>query len=167
MLRVSAFVLFVVCGSLIGFFLSDRLRSVRDSCREIQAMLIQISVLVRYKCMNVYEIFHELKNSDAYPDLVFLDKLPDEYIPGVDFHYIWNESVRGDIQLGAEEKSCLIAFGESFGISDTEGQLMSIEAALESVRSLENRRSEEYLQKSKLFRSVGMLFGAMIGIMLI
>ena len=61
----------------------------------------------------------------------------------------------------------LISFGKTFGTSDTEGQLLSAEQASERIYDIEKQRSEEYLKKGKLFRSVGVLFGIMAGIMIV
>ena len=44
---------------------------------------------------------------------------------------------------------------------------MTIQSAIETMSSIESRRSEEYLKKGRLYRSIGALFGLMTGIILV
>ena len=167
MLRLIAFICFVSAGAVAGNALSDKLKQNRENTREIHSMLIQISALIRYKALDVFEIVHELCISGNYKNLEFLQHLPDRYEPGTDFREQWVQEVTADRNLNDDERSLLLSFGSVLGTSDAEGQLMSVEAALETVRTLEVRRSEEYQQKGRLYRSLGMLFGTMAGIMII
>lgn len=164
MLKIVAFMCFFSAGTIYGLVLSDKLKKMRDNCREIHSMLMQISVMIRYKRLNVYEIFHELNNSKSFAGLGFLKNLPENYEAGSDVHSLWRDAVSNDIYIGGEEKNILLSFGSVLGTSDAEGQIMSIDSIAESVKVLEVKRSEEYLKKGKLYRSLGMLFGTMAGI---
>lgn len=167
MVRIFACICFVLAGAVVGFILSDKLKLKRESSREIHSMLVQISSLIRYQRLNVYEIVHELNSCKNYKYLDFLTRLPERYNPGEDFHEQWSGSLMTDRYLSEDERSLLLNFGSVFGTSDVEGQLMYIESSLESVKALEQRRSEEYQQKGRLYRSLGILFGTMVGIMFI
>lgn len=162
-----AFICFVFAGAIIGVKLSDRLRAGRDCCREIHAMLTQICVMIRYRSLDVYEIIRELHTSEVCGNLEFLRNLPDVYEPGTNFHDVWDKAVSEDDLLSGEERSILLSFGSTLGTSDADGQISSAESAIERIRELERIRSEEYSRKGKLYRSVGMLFGTMVGILII
>ena len=61
----------------------------------------------------------------------------------------------------------MIDFGNFFGTSDIEGQLTSIDSSLERLHEIQKVRCEDYKRKGKLYRSIGMLFGVMAGIIVI
>ena len=53
------------------------------------------------------------------------------------------------------------------GTTDTEGQLKGISDIRTRVECLYNKRRNEYDKKGKLYRSIGLLTGAALGIMII
>jgi len=167
MLKMIAFVLFVLCGAVGGFTLSEKLRIRRDSCRAVCEMLHRISMLIRYRKMDMFEIIRELKSCKEYSNLHFLSELPDYYEPCDDFHKLWENAVQSDRNLETEERNCLVSFGHALGKSDIEGQLLSIDGTCEIIKDIQQRCNEEYLRKSKLYKSVGVLLGTMTGIMII
>lgn len=167
MLKVLGAFFLVFAGAVLGASKSEELKVRCTACHEIRELLTQISVLVRYRGLDVYEISRELVTSDRFKQLEFLKKLPSEYKPDIDFRVKWAEAVNSDSCIGADEKKLLCSFGAGLGTSDTQGQLMSIEGTIEALRRIEDKRSEEYSRKGKLYRSLGMLFGVMTGILLI
>lgn len=167
MVKIIGFICVVLCGAGGGAIMSEKLRHLRESSRQIHGMLIQVSVMIRYRALNVYEIVRELHCSGSYPELEFLRELPESYEAGADFTELWAKAVENDNGIGAEEKRLLTAFGAELGTSDIDGQLMTIQSAIESMSGIESRRSEEYRAKGRLYRSIGALFGLMTGIVLI
>lgn len=167
MFKVAAFICFVFAGAVVGTVFSDKLRQSRDYCRKIVSMLSDISVMIRHRALDVYEIVSELRYSGVYENVQFLYKLPEQYKTGENFHELWRTVLSDDLSLNDEERAILLNFGNSFGTSDIEGQLMNISAALEHFKVLELKRSEEYTRKGKMYRSIGLLFGMMAGIMIV
>ena len=167
MIKILIFAVFFVMGTLAGICVADKLRQYRDTAHEIHAMLDHISVLVRYRGLDVYEICSELKNSDSYRHLNFIEKLPTNFVPGENFHELWRDSVTCESGIGSDENKCLVSFGNVLGTSDTDGQISAIETVIESIKLIEHRRDDEFRQKNRLYRSVGMLFGTMAGNMYI
>ena len=167
MLRITACLCIVLIGGICGMAMSDKLKKRRDCCREIQAVLTRISSFIRYRELNVYEIVSELRETSAVKKLKFIERLPTSYETGEDFHDSWEEELKRDEYIPEEEKEVLMEFGKAHRTSDTEGQLLSAEQASERIYNIEKQRSEEYLKKGKLFRSVGVLFGIMAGIMIV
>lgn len=165
MIKLFAFLCFLIAGTVWGIAMSDRLRRKRELCECVRSMLMQISVMIRYKALTVYEIVCELHCSDLCSRLNFLKSLPESYETGKNFRKIWSDSILSDTEIPDEEREILLSFGSTLGTSDIEGQVASIDAALEKIGMIQSRRSKEYQQKGKLYRSVGMLFGIMAGIM--
>ncbi len=167
MLRFTVFLLFVLCGGAAGFGLSERLRMRRELCRELCDMLRKIAVLVRFRRMDIFEIIRELKASEEYSRINFISMLPDNYQPGMNFQSQWVHAVQSDSGLWKEERECLTSFVYSFGSTDTEGQLLSIECTAEAISSIYRQCSEDYRQKDRLYKSVGILLGMMTGIIIL
>ena len=70
-------------------------------------------------------------------------------------------------ELPAEEREILAELGEMLGRTDIEGQLAELSVLEERVRCLENERRTVCSQKGRMYRSVGVLFGVMVGILVI
>lgn len=167
MVKVFGFICIVLCGAGGGAIKAEKLHKLRETSRQLHAMLIHISVMIRYRALNVYEIVRELRSSEWYSELEFIGELPESYGEGEDFSELWSKAVGNDSGIGTEEKRLLTAFGAELGTSDVDGQLMTILSVIESMSSIESRRTEDYLKKGRLYRSVGILFGLMTGIILI
>ena len=80
---------------------------------------------------------------------------------------MWKDAVNSQKNLPEDIKRILNDFGSTLGQSDIEGQLVAIGAIAENAEILEKKYSEMYSQKGRLYRSVGMLFGVMVGILII
>lgn len=166
-LKLLASLMFSAAGALIGISTSEKLKENRDICREIGEMLRISAIMIRYRRLNVYDLAVELKSSESLSHLTFLKNLPEKYVQGENFHSLWQIQVEKQNELQNEERKLLSDFGRILGASDAQGQLTSIESLEAELQQLEKKRSDCYLQKGKLYRSVGVLFGVMIGILVI
>lgn len=167
MIRLLAAFLFTAAGAAAGASLSLRLREEREICREIGDVLRSSALQIRYRGMDVYELSSGLKCKSGLDDLTFLRELPDSYSYGEDFHERWKSALDNQPRLPDEERRLLSRFGELLGTSDIDGQLASISLLEAELSGLEAKREENYLRKGKLFRCVGVLVGAMTGILII
>lgn len=165
--KLLAALMFSTAGAIIGISGSERLKQNRDICRAIGEMLRVSAIMIRYRRMNVYDLVGELKSSESLSQLAFLKNLPERYVQGENFHDLWQYHLQKQDDLENEEKKLLSEFGRIIGASDSKGQLTSIEALEAELQQLEKKRSECYLQKGRMYRSVGMLFGVMVGILVI
>ncbi|MDE6091821.1 MAG: stage III sporulation protein AB [Ruminococcus sp.] len=165
--RIVAAILFSVAGGIAGISFSERLKMELEMCRSIRDMFIHSAMLIRCRAIDVYSLGSELKRNGQLFRLTFLQKIPECYTQGDNFHEIWKNAVNSQKNLPSDEKKILCDFGEVLGRSDIEGQIVSINALEEMAVTLEKKRSESYSQKGKLYRSVGMLFGVMVGILVI
>lgn len=129
-------------------------------------MTDETATLIRYRSLTVREIFLMLKENRTYSDLLFLQNadFSDKSRPVGE---IWQESIDSDFTLSSEEKKLLIQLGRQLGTTDTEGQLSVISVFNESLDTMIEKQSEKYAVKGKLCRSMGILAGAMAGILII
>ncbi len=165
--RIIAAIMFSVAGAVAGISFSERLKNELELCRNIREMLLTSAVIIRCRADDVYKIGAELRHDKSLEKLTFLQKLPENYNPEGNFREIWTDAVNSQKNLPEDAKRILCEFGTTLGQSDIEGQLVSIGALGENAEILEKKYSEMYSQKGRLYRSVGMLFGVMVGILII
>lgn len=165
--RIISAVLFAFAGATAGISFSERLKLNRDFCRNIHEILLDTAMIIRCRADDVYSISAELKRNNQFRGFTFLQAIPEKYNPEENFREIWINAVKSQKNLPDDAKSLLCDFGTVLGQSDIEGQLDSMEALTENAVILEKKHSEIYAQKGRLYRSVGMLFGIMIGIIII
>lgn len=163
--RLAAAVMFTAAGTMCGVHFSEKLRSGRELCRSITALIIRCSCLIRALGLDVYRLSDELSRS-GFEQLSFIDKLPREYVYGVTFSQSWKNAV--DTQtMENEERGLLIRLGNILGTSDIDGQVAALSVLQSEAEQLSNRRGQAYITKSRLYRSSGALFGIMLGIIII
>ena len=165
--RIISAIMFTVAGGTAGIYFSEKLKSDRDFCRNIHEMLMNTAVIIRCSAVDVYSISTELKNNKKFQRLVFLKSIPEKYNPEEDFREIWVKAVKSQKNLPEDVRNLLCDFGQILGQSDIEGQLVSIETLTEKAGILEKNYSDVYVQKGKLYRSIGILFGILTGILII
>lgn len=167
LLRLMAAIMFALAGAALGFSKADRLRENLEICRETSALAEKSAILIRYQGLNVYELSSELKKSSDLSLLSFIKALPEAFFEGENFHLQWKEAVNSQPDIPDEERKLILRLGEILGTSDIEGQLVSIDGIKQELSELEKRRSGCFIQKGRLYRSVGTLFGVMAGILVI
>ena len=160
-LKVIAAIMFSLAGAAIGFSKADRLREKLEICRETAMLVEKSAILIRYQGLSVYELSANLKNCSGLSSLSFIKALPEN------FYAQWKSAVNSQTDIPDEERKLILRFGEILGTSDIEGQLASIESIKQELSALEKRRSDCFIQKGRLYRSVGTLFGVMTGILVI
>lgn len=159
--------MFTIAGGTAGIYFSERIKSDLDFCRNIHEMFMNTAVIIRCSADDVYMISAELKNNKKFQRLIFLQAIPEKYNPEDNFREIWTDSVKSQKNLPDDVKGLLCDFGNVLGQSDIEGQLASMETLTEKACVLEKKHYDIYVQKSRLYKSVGVLFGIMTGILII
>lgn len=69
--------------------------------------------------------------------------------------------------LKAEERNILSELGRNIGKSNTEGETAVLALAQTRLESVLESASEEKKRKGRLYRTLGIMLGAAVGIMLI
>ena len=165
-LRIISAVMFTLAGGLTGALKSANLRKKVFVCREIETMLDKIIFLIRYNSPDVYSICIELKKC-GFEYIEFVEKLPEEFRCGEDFHAIWGSLAESDTLLNGEELETVKRTGTLIGTADTFSTLNSLEVIREELVLLRRSREEECAKKGRVYRSCGVLIGAMTGIMIL
>ena len=165
--RIISAIMFTIAGTVTGIYFSERLKSDLDFCRNIREMFMNTAVIIRCSAVDVYSIGSELRKNKKFQRMDFLKTIPEKYSPFNNFREVWINAVKSQKNLPDDVQGLLCDFGYVLGQSDIEGQLASIATLTEKADILEKNYSDIYNQKGKLYRSIGILFGIMTGILII
>lgn len=152
-------------GAFIGLYQSGKLKR-REAClSEIVRFLEEFGVQISYRSLPVEQLIHETNRAESgFINLV--DKKLSE-IKHNDWHSAWNQAVEETSELNKEDKELLFSLGSQLGSSDVSGQV----ALLEMNKNLFSRKLTEAIgensKKGKMYRSVGVLAGLGIAVIII
>ncbi len=166
MLRLIAAFLFTAAGSLCGMISSVKLSERKEICSEVSLLFRETGFMIRHQGRSVYEIAAALKRDKILRSLTFLQELP-ESIGSGGFRRKWASAVSGQKNIPSDVRKLLLEAGEMLGRSDIDGQLTELDVLAEKASLAEREMSGECSRKSKLFRSVGLLAGMMLGLMIV
>ncbi|NLK70620.1 MAG: hypothetical protein GX286_04185 [Clostridiales bacterium] len=167
MLKLIGVMLLVCATGYTGLSMSASLKERIRRLELIRKMVDEITILIRHRALTVMEIIDELTANSSYAELTFLHKAKSGIIPEVSFHYAWENAVKKDNKLLNEEKTELISLGNFLGSSDTEGQISALTIYKDKFNSLIEYANEIYDKKGKLYRSLGVLSGVFVAILLV
>ncbi len=166
-LRIFSALIFTAIGGIIGFSMADKLNESCVICEEIGELFRQTVFFITYRQDDIYAICRKLKSDNELKHLTFLRNLPENYNTGEDFRELWSNAVESQKNLDTEENSLLMHFGCILGKSDAQSQAESISALQKELERIMSIRRENLLKKGRLYRSTGLLFGIMAGILVI
>jgi len=167
MFKYAGVVIIIAVTSFAGCYFSSALKTRLVNLKKINFLIDEIIILLRYKASTVYEITDYLVRSERFADFDFLGKINvDEKFS---FQQNWSKSIK------ANPPSCLKAcdleilgdIGKNLGTSDIEGQLSMLSLQRAELETLIMSAEADCERKSKLYRSLGVLVGAFISVMLI
>lgn len=166
LIRSVGAIFIALIGAFAGIACSEKLKNRIAVCLEIEMMLRDAETIIRCTGYDVYGIVSALKAKSSRKTC-FLYELSDRYTENKDFRSEWQDAVENDRNISADEKAVLIDFGLQLGTTDIEGQLSNIGFLIHRIHSVYEERTAEYAGKGKLYRSIGMLAGAALGIIII
>ena len=167
MLKYICIVMIVSVSAMGGIYFSSALKNRVISLKRINYMLEEIYIMLRYRSATVYEIAETLCNDERFAGLDFLKEL--KFSAENSFQESWCRAVEKNIPRGLKKSDCelLINIGRKLGTSDLEGQLGAVKLRQAETAAAVSSAEEEYSRKAKLYRTLGVLTGVFIAIMLV
>jgi len=166
---LGAFVL-ISATSIIGFSLANDCSKRPRALRELQSLLQMLENEISYLSNLLSEAFNRIyegTNSDTA--ILFRETAKKLETKGVTADIAWEKSIEENYQrlsLNKEDKSILLSFGKMLGNSDLEGQLNNIKLISSQLKLQELKAEEMRLKNEKMYRSLGVLSGLAITIIL-
>lgn len=166
-IKITGIAIIVIASSLAGMGASQSLSQRVKILGQVISMLRGFYSQIRYRAMTVGELLDNAASDIACRDLSFPKIILKRLETADSLAEAWEYGVNSDKALKAEEKRVLEALGYSLGSSDIEGQLALLDEYTEKISSIKASAEAEYLKKGRLYRSLGVLGGAMAGIILL
>lgn len=158
--------IFLSC-SLIGILISKRYSNRVNELMEFKKALNMFKTKIRYTYEPIPEIFREISESiDSNISNVF--KKAAEKMDVCAAGDAWNLALKiEDLNIDEEDKNALNNLSKLLGITDLEGQVSQIEMTSDFL-DRQIRKAESLREKSeKMYRTLGMIMGMAIVIILI
>lgn len=167
MFKIIGIAVIISVTSFAGSYFSQTLKNRVLMLKKLNYMLDEILVLLRCKSATVYEIAEVLAADERFSDFIFLKKVISDR--NRSFRESWCEAVSENIPQGAKKSDVeiLTDIGRKLGASDLDGQISTISLWQSELVSAISSAEEDYNRKAKLYRSLGVLTGAFISIMLV
>ena len=126
---------------------------------EILQLLEKMAVQIRYRALPLGDLFIELQGG------VFMD----EVLKNSDSNWrnSWNKAVSQFTELDDGDRELLISIGNSLGGSDAAGQTAMLELNRELLSARLKTASETAAKKGAMYRSVGVMVGLGLAVMVI
>ena len=166
LIKLAGIIMIFSAASMTGAYLSASLHQRCIRLETLRRMTEDIASYIRYRELTVYEIVQELSTDSFYRDFDFvccLSRNLDRHRP---FYGQW-ESAADECRFKGDERNLILSLGNVLGTSDTQGQLAAIELYSAKLDSMIKASDEQYSRKGKLYRSLGVLSGAMLGILML
>ena len=167
MFKLAAFAVIISVTSFLGNNFAYLLKKRVVTLKKMNYLIDEIIILLRYKASTVYEISSHLSSDTRFSDFVFLQSI--SQTTECSFQQNWCSAVEKQKpdSLGKEDISVLCDIGRKLGTSDLEGQISTLKLQQSEVETLILSAESEYNRKAKLYRSLGVLSGAFVVVMLI
>ena len=167
MIRFIGVAFIFMASAYVGINLSENIRRKKERFILIRKILSEISELIRWNSFTMSEIIVKLYENDEFCKQEFIRLLPDKLSETHSFPEAWERAVRCDKTLSDDEKKLLLDVGATLGTTDIDGQVSSLGFFVSQADKMAEEQSEKYKIKGKMYRSLGVAFGAMIGILII
>jgi len=156
--------------SFIGFSLAANCSKRPRSLRELQSLLQMLENEISYLSNLLSEAFYRIyEGTNSETAILFNEAAKNLGTNGVTADAAWEKAIEENyekLSLNKEDKAILLTFGKMLGNSDLEGQLSNIKL-ISSQLKLQELKAEEMKQKNeKMYRSLGVLSGLAIAIVL-
>ncbi|HEX2926320.1 MAG TPA: stage III sporulation protein SpoIIIAB [Ruminiclostridium sp.] len=169
-IKIIGSVILIGATSLIGFSLAADCSKRPKILRELQVLLQMFENEISYLSNLLAQSFERIyAGSKTEASLIFSEAAKNLSLPGVTADSAWEkavESTYSKLGLNKEDKAILITFGRMLGNSDLDGQISNIKLVSSQLR-LQEMKAEEMRQKNeKMYKSLGVLSGLAIVIVL-
>lgn len=162
--RMILFCFATFCGAFIGIYFSQRMQYRYVFLTEMDALILKMEGLIKYNRYSVYELLDETRNEK----LSFItDDMIAQSKEGKRIDELWKNEISDIKYLTADDLRVLGMLGDNLGKTDTDGQLAVMESVRRSLDTLIKDSDEIRKNKMKLYRTLGILLGAAVGIVLL
>ncbi|MCL2108462.1 MAG: stage III sporulation protein AB [Oscillospiraceae bacterium] len=162
-MRVFLAVFFVIAGTAAGLAQGAKLKRREQLLSEVIRLLENLAVQIRYRALPLGEFFAGSVSSNGR----FTERITAHINSGVNWRGAWSEAVCDFAELDDGDREILAEVGSCLGGSDAAGQISMLELNKELLTARLKEATADSAKKAAMYRSVGLLSGLAIGIMVL
>lgn len=170
--KLAGCLIVLLSSGFLGYILSTDCKKRPQQLRELQALLQIFENRISYLSDVIIDAFERLYSSSESEAGVFFactaGKLKTDR--SINAASAWEASVKENIKktaLNREDEEILISFGKFLGGSDLEGQVKNIRLAINQLKMQEQKAEESRSRNEGMYRSLGILGGIAVVLVLI
>ena len=169
-MEILRYILLIIIFSLstaIGLMLSKMYENRVIELKEFKNILNFIKTKIKFTYEPLAEIFKQIAESQATKTSIIFDKMV-EQIKYKQAKVAWENCIQeADISINQEDKDVLKKLGKLLGQTDVEGQISEIEVT-ENFLDMQIEKAEEERKKNqKLYKTLGIVTGLVLVIILL
>lgn len=158
----------MISSAFAGIQISKRYSQRAVLLEKIRHMLEQMSINISFRAMTVYDLIVSLNENEIFKELDFLEDVKINMDMHADFYSSWRNAVEDwNVKLKEEDKKLLTEIGTTLGKNDIDGELANIAVYKERISLLLEQARNDAKTKGRMTRSLGILAGAFISVILI
>lgn len=157
----------IIVGSFIGFYKSNFLKIRVIQLQEILIMLEKIQTFIKYERLQTSNIIKFLSEDKNLSNLNFLKdiNLKEKNLPKE-----WEKAIvqnKTKMNLEKNDIKLLLRIGQILGSSDVKTQISQYETVNVMLINYINEAEKNYNDNGKLYRSLGVLGGVFVAVLLV
>ncbi|MEE5992422.1 MAG: stage III sporulation protein AB [Oscillospiraceae bacterium] len=162
---IGILLLFLSSGGM-GLYASQRLQNDVRRTEKLIALTEECSAYIRYQQPELDELIDILSTNPTYQEFHFLQSISENSNPYLMPSTIWNDAIENDTAVPLPTREILESLGQVLGTTDIEGQLSALELHRIQLQQVLSGCRERYQKQGKLYQSLGILAGCMLGVLL-
>jgi len=171
MLKLIGAMLVVGAAALIGFTMALHYRRRPQQIRQLMHALQRLETEIAYGLTPLPEAFQSIARQIADPLAALFRRAAERLLAadGAPTRDIWSETVNEvwkRTSLGAPEREAVLQLGGVLGLSDRDDQIKHLRLAVGQLAAEEEQSREEHRRYGKMWKSLGVLIGALIVILM-
>lgn len=172
LLKIMGSIFIIAASSYLGFIFAGQCAGRPQQLRELQSLLQMLENEISYLSSVLSEAFEKIAGYGSKSIApIFRDAAENiKSGNGNTAADIWEKAVKvniGATALNGEDKQVLLSFGKMLGSSDLEGQIKNIRMTLTQLKLQEQKAEENRSKNEKMYKTLGILGGLAIVIILI
>ncbi len=146
-----------------GVYAAGRLKREVTAFEQLISLTEQCAAVIRCQSPELPELLRQLGDMGQFhfPDVVRRGLSPGK--PPVE---LWHNAVWSDSAVPKAARETICSLGEVLGTTDVSGQLSAIALHRERLERAAAESRERCLRQGKLYRSLGLLGGALVAVLL-
>ena len=170
MLKLAGALLLVAAGALLGWMHAGRLAERPAQIRRLVRLLSQLETDIAYGLTPLPEAFGRIGRQATEP-LASLFRTAAVRLErdGMAAPEAWRAALDSVWELTAmknAEKEIMLSLGNTLGATDRDDQVRHLRLAVKQLESLEPEAVEEQRRYEKMWKSLGLLGGALVAVIL-